>query len=510
MPRALALTLAAVLAACPSEADQPGADATQETVFGGSDVGDVGIVPVDAVGPDVPAPDVMTADGASDATADGEVACSPQCDGRECGDDGCGGVCGTCGADATCSDTGSCEAPEPEASVAPTTLTLVAASGEAQPDADVVVTNVGSAPLHITGLSLAGSSGFVVDDGDTVFTAVELVLGVTYAAPLVVAPGAIRVFEVTFTETTVGSEAATLTVLTDDASQPSVDVALTGEIVAPCIEVDPTSITFPDTSLGSNAVVEVAVTSCAGAPVSVTSTSFSGSPVYATTAPNSFVAEPDAPTLVPVIFQPTSEATTSGTLTFTSGAGNTSVALTGTGVPPPVVLTGDIVVTLLWDTPGDANQQDSDGADMDLHFAHPAADGGLDGNGDGFNDPWYDLALDCFWGNSTPNWWATDPLVADDVLLDIDDSDGAGPEQITGDEGLDAATYGIGVHYYDDHGFGPSTATLTLSVGGVVVATLTQTLNHKDFWWVGTLKWPAAEFTADGQVVPNYLHPSFN
>ena len=30
--------------------------------------------------------------------------CIPQCAGRDCGDDGCGGICGTCNADATCQD----------------------------------------------------------------------------------------------------------------------------------------------------------------------------------------------------------------------------------------------------------------------------------------------------------------------------------------------------------------------------------------------------------------------
>ncbi len=34
--------------------------------------------------------------------------CEPQCDGRECGDDGCGGSCGTCGAGAVCVDAGLC------------------------------------------------------------------------------------------------------------------------------------------------------------------------------------------------------------------------------------------------------------------------------------------------------------------------------------------------------------------------------------------------------------------
>lgn len=47
--------------------------------------------------------------------------CVPQCDGRECGSDGCGGQCGACGPDATCED-GICEPlPPPETTSGPDT-----------------------------------------------------------------------------------------------------------------------------------------------------------------------------------------------------------------------------------------------------------------------------------------------------------------------------------------------------------------------------------------------------
>ena len=37
--------------------------------------------------------------------------CTPQCDGKQCGDDACGGKCGECGAGETCSSAGQCVAP---------------------------------------------------------------------------------------------------------------------------------------------------------------------------------------------------------------------------------------------------------------------------------------------------------------------------------------------------------------------------------------------------------------
>lgn len=40
------------------------------------------------------------------------VGCIPSCSGRDCGDDGCGGVCGTCGEGTACSPAGTCEPTE--------------------------------------------------------------------------------------------------------------------------------------------------------------------------------------------------------------------------------------------------------------------------------------------------------------------------------------------------------------------------------------------------------------
>lgn len=43
-------------------------------------------------------------------TKPSDPGCTPDCSGKECGDDGCGGSCGTCESDETCSSAGKCEA----------------------------------------------------------------------------------------------------------------------------------------------------------------------------------------------------------------------------------------------------------------------------------------------------------------------------------------------------------------------------------------------------------------
>ena len=48
-------------------------------------------------------PDTAGADVAGDKTApDTDLPCVPQCGGKECGDDGCGGKCGACEGDTIC------------------------------------------------------------------------------------------------------------------------------------------------------------------------------------------------------------------------------------------------------------------------------------------------------------------------------------------------------------------------------------------------------------------------
>jgi hypothetical protein len=47
--------------------------------------------------------------GPLDAGRDVTSGCTPNCAGRTCGDDGCGGVCGTCTSGATCNATGQCQ-----------------------------------------------------------------------------------------------------------------------------------------------------------------------------------------------------------------------------------------------------------------------------------------------------------------------------------------------------------------------------------------------------------------
>ena len=145
----------------------------------------------------------------------------------------------------------------------------------------------------------------------------------------------------------------------------------------------------------------------------------------------------------------------------------------------------DIHVQLVWDTPNDRDQTDTFGADMDLHFLHP-------------NGEWGDGQWDCHWTNTNPDWATASRQ--DNPSLDIDDTNGSGPENINLDN-PEPIDYKVGVHYYGDNSFGDSTATVRIFLGGVLVfEAQDEPLSNRQFWEVATVHWARVEITPIGII----------
>jgi hypothetical protein len=131
---------------------------------------------------------------------------------------------------------------------------------------------------------------------------------------------------------------------------------------------------------------------------------------------------------------------------------------------------GVIHAELSWDT---------EYGDVDLHFLNQTVS---DPNG------WW-TADDCYFANRTPDWG---PIgTAGNPTLDIDDTNGYGPENTTIDMSPVAGTYTVGVHYYCSHslgsgaapGDGPTTGTVRVYCGGSLIATYSGLmLNQTDDW----------------------------
>ena len=178
---------------------------------------------------------------------------------------------------------------------------------------------------------------------------------------------------------------------------------------------------------------------------------------------------------------------------------------------------GGIEVELTWHTPGDPDEYDTGegkGSDLDLHFLHPWA-AGPDLDGDGNPDGWFDIPFDAFWFNAHPNWGNYDPSVGDDPSMEVDDADGQGPEIIKMDQ-PDDVKYRIGVHYWNDFGYGPAYATVRVYLEGQLAFEAADVLLVDwDMWDVATIDWPSrkvhpvTDWTGKQKITPNYQNPYF-
>jgi len=154
-------------------------------------------------------------------------------------------------------------------------------------------------------------------------------------------------------------------------------------------------------------------------------------------------------------------------------------------------------VQLVWNTPGDPNEMDTGagtGSDVDLHFMHPS---GIWDSG-----PW-----DCHWKNKNPNWGDSGTR-DDDPSLDIDDTDGAGPENINlnNPEGTAAAPiqYKVGVFYFSDHNYGPANTTLRIFLDGRErFAHTFPALENRQLWDVARIAWPTRHIERVHRLFPS-------
>ncbi|MBN1946422.1 MAG: choice-of-anchor D domain-containing protein [Bradymonadales bacterium] len=141
---------------------------------------------------------------------------------------------------------------------------------------------------------------------------------------------------------------------------------------------------------------------------------------------------------------------------------------------------------LSWHNPLDPDESDDTGSDADLHLVKV-----------GYN--WFDPVFDCYYANQSPNWQPELPS------LDIDDTDGAGPENIQMDNPLDCQWYAVGVHYFRKD-FGTAYADIRVYIDAEQTAELLYRplSNTDDFWDVGRLHWPSGQFFAVDEIYSNF------
>src|SRR6185503_16016544 len=147
--------------------------------------------------------------------------------------------------------------------IAPTALAFGnQAAGTTSAAKTVTITSSGNADLHISALSISGSSAFAVAGQSCT------------ANPL--APGTSCTVSVTFTPAAAAGYSGSL-VIGDDAAGAPHSVNLTGTGTAPAASVTPTSISFGAQAVGTTSASRtVTVTSTGSAPLTMSTVSLAG------------------------------------------------------------------------------------------------------------------------------------------------------------------------------------------------------------------------------------------
>lgn len=129
-----------------------------------------------------------------------------------------------------------------------------------------------------------------------------------------------------------------------------------------------------------------------------------------------------------------------------------------------------------------------DSTDVDLHLLHSAAPG------------WFDGTYDCYYANCqwTPLPWDS-AAGGDDPRLDLDDTEGFGPENINIDEPAVGHTYQVGVHFFSaDSSDEPAQAYVRIYCGTIDVSPVYEVGpvairapggSDHDFWRVASVAW---------------------
>ncbi len=197
----------------------------------------------------------------------------------------------------------------------------------------LVISNPGSGPLTISALELSGPD------------AAAITLAAT-TLPLVIDPAGSHTLQVTFTPSVVATASATLNILSDDTTTPSVAVPISGTGVSPTVSVDP-SLDFGAQLVGhTSAPRKVRVQNVGTGELSVTALAITG----AQGAVFTLVSPPALPATVPasgeldlsIVIAPTAIGAASADLQVTTDSPDAPDAvshLTGLGISTAMTVT---------------------------------------------------------------------------------------------------------------------------------------------------------------------------
>lgn len=345
----------------------------------------------------------------------------------------------------------------------------------------VTIANRGAEPLRVDGIELAAGT-------DPVYS---VLIEDEVAFPVELGPNDSLTVQVTYDAPTPVIQTGTLLVHSSDPDESTVEVSLIGgDASLPDILVEPEMLDFGDVARLTCKSLPLDVRNVGSTDLTLTEmnvTVFGFGNDY-TVSPQAFVVPPGASQNVTVEYCPSLTGVQLGQIEIVSDDPDENpviVSLIGNGTPPPVAAT-DIHLRLTWDEAQ---------TDLDLHLLRPS--GVL-----------YNPASDCFWNSTHPDWGVIgDPL--DDPYLDVDDTNGFGPENIN-QGNPETGDYKVVVHYYGLNGTvvdnGPSNVTLDIHLNGspTPTASYTTTITHLQTWNVAWIHWDATAGTGTVETIDTF------
>jgi hypothetical protein len=152
-----------------------------------------------------------------------------------------------------------------------------------------------------------------------------------------------------------------------------------------------------------------------------------------------------------------------------------------------------ILVELTWTNPTDPDETDEDGSDVDLHMTKMGP------------GRWFEAPYDVYFRNSNSGPGSDNNRLwnPESPSLDIDDINGAGPENIQMNDPAPCQWYAVGVHYYKQV-YGTAYATVRIYINGnVVYEKLNQPLTRNgQFWDVARIHWDSGLVYDVDQLLP--------
>ena len=350
------------------------------------------------------------------------------------------------------------DAPTPCIEVDPRSVNLGTVLFGESVDREVVVRNCGEVPLEVSDASFRrGVVGFTV-------------AGTSRRLPAVLGAGDELLVRTQFRGRAESTFVDDLVIRSNDPERPSVSIRFTATVVdeAVCPEAvagvsrsltGPFASTF-STIAGTRLYLDPGLGGGIDGVVAWEPIEFPGmAPILEDTAVNGRVT-----------FVPTALGDYAFRVFWTLDDGCTGEGFVTVNVSRDTGVGEGLRVVATWRTPGDPDELEDPGTDVDLHLAR-VTPRGLRWNSN----------QDCYYANRSPAWGG-DGDTSNDPRLLRDELDGLGPEIIVLENPNEE--YYVGVYYFSDSGFGASQVTLRFYFDGIEFASATRNMERTGRFWL--------------------------